>query len=392
MTERLTGKDLKIIVAIVAISFIQGLQYGVSPILNDISKHFPEVSISLVQMLITAPSILAMFVALVAGWLVTKVSRKKLLLFAALASGVTGLMPFLSDCFSLLFISRTIYGIPLGIATALNAVVVSAFFEGRKRVKVMGIQGASVGLGMVVITTISGMLGAKSFETSYLINLIGFISFILLAIFLPETGVVKKGREEPIRLNKRVFLTAGFAFLEFLFLITFTTNISMHLAPAFEGNSGVSGIIMGIFSAAQIFIGFVLGTITKAIRKLTLPAAMLSFAVGCIFLVAFPNHLVLLAVGAAFCGFSQGIFIPTAYVEVSNVVGSASVAMASAVVTCATCIGQLMSAVVLNQTAKVIFGTATTSHIYIVAMIGMSVSAVLCGVWQFGKNQNQTSK
>lgn len=50
------GKKIKIIISIAAISFIQGLQYCVSPVLGQIQEHYPDVNISLVQMLITAPA------------------------------------------------------------------------------------------------------------------------------------------------------------------------------------------------------------------------------------------------------------------------------------------------------------------------------------------------
>lgn len=152
------GKKIKIIIAIAAISFIQGLQYCVSPVLGQIQEHYVNVDVSLIQMLITAPALMSMIVAILSGWLVIKISKKKLLIFGSLVAGVTGFLPFLSDSFGLLFFSRTFYGVGLGLATALNTAVVAEFFEGDERVSVMGIQAASVGAGMVVVTTVGGML------------------------------------------------------------------------------------------------------------------------------------------------------------------------------------------------------------------------------------------
>ena len=218
-------QKIKIILAIVAISFIQGLQYCVSPVLGQIKEHYSDIDVSLVQMLITAPALLSMGVALISGGLVVKVSKKKLLLFSALAAGITGFLPFLADSFWLLFVSRTLYGIALGLACTLNTAVVAEFFEGDERVSVMGIQAASIGMGMVIITTVGGRLGSLGFTYSYLTNIIGFLSFIILAVMLPETGPAKVTKTERIRLNKRVFQISFLGFLEFLFLSTFTTNI-----------------------------------------------------------------------------------------------------------------------------------------------------------------------
>ena len=116
------GKKIKIIISIAAISFIQGLQYCVSPVLGQIQEHYPDVNISLVQMLITAPALLSMLVAVLSGWLVLKISKKKLLLFASLVAGITGFLPYLSDSFGLLFFSRTFYGVGLGLALVHESV------------------------------------------------------------------------------------------------------------------------------------------------------------------------------------------------------------------------------------------------------------------------------
>lgn len=371
------GKKIKIIISIAAISFIQGLQYCVSPVLGQIQEHYPDVDVSLIQMLITAPALLSILVALLSGWLVLKISKKKLLLFGSLVAGVTGFLPLLADSFGLLFFSRTFYGVGLGLATALNTAVVAEFFEGDERVSVMGIQAASVGAGMVVVTTVGGMLGAGGFRNAYFINVIGFISMILIACCLPETGKAQASESEKIELNKEVFKISALGALEFLFLITFTTNIAMHLSGALKGNTAVSGNLTGIFSGSQIVVGLILGFITKITKKYTLPVAMLSFSVGGLILILFPSNLIMLMIGAVFCGFSQGMFIPQAMVDVAGAVKPVATAMASACFTCAMCFGQLVSPTILNTVSKVVFGEVSTTNVYIISVIGMTAVAVI---------------
>lgn len=368
----------KIYVTIVCISFLQGLQYGPSPVLKQIGEHFSNVNTSLVQMLITGPSLVGMFCALLSGMLVTKISKKKLLLASSLISAITGIFPMLFDSFTLLFGCRLIYGFALGLATALNTAVVAEWFEGDARVKAMGIQAASVGAGMAVTTAGAGYLGAEIFTNSYYINLIGLICFVLILLFLPETGKVVVTAENKIEINFRVVVIAFLGLLEFMFLISFTTNISMHLTGKLTGNAAVSGNLTSIFSIAQIIIGLVLTSVTKITKKATLPVAMLSFTLGCVLLVGFSSNFAVLCVGAVLCGFSQGVFIPTAMVEESNAVPPAAAAMASGVFTCGTCTGQLLSPIVLNATAGKIFGEATTTGVYIVAAVGMMIAAVFC--------------
>lgn len=367
-------KKTKIILSIIGISFVQGLQFSISPVLSQIQLYYPEVNISLIQMLITAPTLLSMVMSIAVGSLVVRISKKKLLLVGCFITGITGFIPIASDSFILLFLSRTVYGIGLGIATTLNVAVVAEFFKGKERVVVMGIQAASVGAGMVIITVASGLLGTKGFQYAYFIHIIGFIAMFLIAACLPDTGIQKTNQHEPIKLNKTVVAIAAVGFMEFLFLITFSTNLSMHLSGSLAGSTSVSGNLTGVFSGAQILVGLILGLITN---KYTIPTAMFSFTIGAVFLILFPSQAGLLMVGAMFCGFSQGLFVPTAMVILSNSVTPTATAMATACFNVAVCLGQLLSPAVLNTVSKSIFGEVTTSNVYMVSSIGMMITALI---------------
>ncbi|RFZ79413.1 MFS transporter [Lacrimispora amygdalina] len=368
-------KKINIIISITAISFIQGLQFSISPVLGQIKEHYPQVSVSLIQMLVTTPSLFSVVVALASGLLVTKISKKKLLLFACFIAGITGFIPFLSDSFPLLFLSRTCYGIALGLACTLNTAVVAEFFEGDERVTVMGIQAASIGAGMVIITTLAGMLGVLGFKASYFIHVIAFVCFAAIALWLPDTGRTGTSEGEAVRLNGNVLKISLLGMVVFIFLITYTTNISMHLEGKIAGDPTVAGLLTGVFSSAQIVMGLILGNVVKKTGTYTLPAAMFLFCTGGVLLILFPGNVGMLMVGGALCGFSQGMFVPRAMCEVSDAVAPAAAAMAAACFTSFMCFGQTISPFVLNAVAKLVFQSVTTGHVYLIAVTGMVVAA-----------------
>ncbi len=375
-------KTAGIYFSICAISLIQGLQFSVSPVLGDIQASFPEVDVSLVQMLVTAPGLLSMGVALLSRWLVLRIPKKKLLLFAAVLSGCTGLAPLLAHSFPLLFACRLLYGVALGIATTLNVAVVAEFFQGEARVKAMGVQSASIGGGMLLITTLAGFLGRAGVQLSYGVNGLGFLAALVLLVCLPDTGCSGGGQGTSLRLNGQVLRIDLSVLLEFFFLITFTTNISMHLSGPLEGNSAVSGLLTGVFSAAQIAIGMVLGTVTRITKGFTLSAAMLCFSAGAVLLVCFPSSVPALCLGAVLCGFSQGIYIPTGATDVANAVTPEATAFASATYTCAMNLGQLLSPTVLNAAAAALLGSVTTGNVYRLAAGGMALAALGTWLWK----------
>lgn len=378
-------KKYKIIIAIVCISFLQGLQFCLTPVLGQIADHYNTVSVNYVQMLVTVPSIISMVIALASGKLVMIISKKKLLLLSSLIAFVVGFVPLFVDSFAVLFVSRAIYGVTMGMATTLNTAVVAEFFEGDERVSAMGIQGASVGVGMVLITTLAGWVGKADFRNAYYLNIIGLLAFVLLLVFLPETGVVKPEKKSDAHMNRDVFILSLFCMMEYFFLITFSTNIAMHLSGALAGDTSASGILTGVFSGVQIVAGLVLGYITKITKKMTMTCAMLSLAVGTLLISVAPSNMILLIVGAFFCGISQGVFVPTGMVAVSNAVVPAAAAMAAAWFTCGSCLGQTLSPIALNKLSEVIFGEVTTGHIFLISAVGIALTSVLAGIYNTRK-------
>ena len=367
---------IKIYITIACISLLQGMQFGPSPVLKQIGDHFSDVSTSMIKMLVTGPSLIGMFCALACGVMVTKISKKKLLLICSLVAAASGILPVFVDSFAFLFACRMVYGFVVGFATALNTAVVAEWFEGEARVKAMGFQAATVGAGMAIIKAGAGILGADVFTNSYYINALAFLSFIVIFFCLPETGKAVPAEGSKISINGRVLLIGFLGMLEYIFLISYTTNISMHLSGALEGDSIAAGNLDTIFSVTQIVIGLILGYITRITKKATIPVSMGCFTLGAVVLALFPSNFIMLSLGSILCGFSQGIFMPTAMVEAANAVPAVAAAMASGVLTCGTCIGQLISPFLLDNTAKAVNGSVTTTGVYTVAAIGMAVAAV----------------
>ena len=346
-------KKVRVLISVVAISLLQGLQYCVSPVLGQIEEHFPQASRSAVQLLVTMPGLLALIFALASGWLVTRISKKKLLLAAA-----------------------------LGLAMSLNTAVIADFFEGEERVAAMGIQAASVGAGMMLVMYLSGLLGASRFTGAYWINIIGFLALAVLILCLPDTGRAEVQTGQRLHVGGHVFVMALFGALEFCFLITFTTQIAMHLSGIHAGDSKTAGLLTALFSGIQIVAGMLLTRVTRITGKYTLTAALVSLALGGLLVAFFPGSQPLLILGALFFGFSQGIFIPTGMVESANAVAPEATALSAAVFSCGLCAGSLLSPVLLNPLAGLLFSADTTANVYLLAASGAALSAVAAAVWK----------
>lgn len=383
----------RVIISIFAISLVNGLQHELSPVLSSVRDHYPDISVSLIQMLVTMPMLIAIVFALLTGWIALYISKKKIFLFAAAVSGITGLMPLLSDSFLILLAARALYGIALGIVISLVTALVADFFDGEERIQVMGIQGASVGAGLMLVTALAGFVGKSDFHYVYYISILGFVAFAVLLLLLPDKPVYREeaGEKKQIRLNRRVWILAAFLFAEGFFIIIFTTNVAMHLAGPLEGDTVAAGTITSVFSAAQIVMGILLRRISAITGKFTLPVAMFFMAAGYLMMAAFPANLALLLVSAVCCGYSQAVYCAGAMAEVTTLVEPASTPMAASILTCALCISQFISPVVMNTACQVVFAEISTTGVYLLGGIGIGLVAVIETIYRYRlKKQNQS--
>jgi predicted MFS family arabinose efflux permease len=288
-------------------------------------------------------------------------------------------MPLLSDSFGLLLASRALYGIALGIVISLVTALVADFFDGEERIQVMGIQGASVGAGLMLVTALAGFVGRSDFHYVFYISILGFVAFAVMLFLLPDKPVHREqtGTKKKIRLNRKVWILAAFLFAEGFFIIMFTTNVAMHLAGPLKGDTVAAGTITSVFSAAQIVMGLLLRRITAITKKFTLPVAMFFMAAGYLLMAAFPASFVLLLISAVLCGYSQSVYCAGAMAEVTTLVEPESTPMAASVLTCALCISQFISPVVINTVCRMVFAETSATGVYLLGGIGIGLVAVI---------------
>jgi len=138
-----------------------------------------------------------------------------------------------------------------------------------------------------------------------------------------------------------------------------------------------AGTITSVFSAAQIVMGLLLRRITAITKKFTLPVAMFFMAAGYLLMAAFPASFVLLLISAVLCGYSQSVYCAGAMAEVTTLVEPESTPMAASVLTCALCISQFVSPVVINTVCRMVFAETSTTGVYLLGGIGIGLVAAI---------------
>ena len=365
------NRNVKVGISIFAIAMAFGLNItGIVPVLNLVSERYSSQSTSVVQLMQTLPYAFLMVGALIIGWLTTKMTKKNIALLALAVIGVCGTLPFLSESFAMLFISRLLIGFGFGLAAPVITAIIAEFIPPENRAAYLGINVVGMGIGAMSGNLIGGMLAKSGLRYFYLVYLMAFISLAVVLIMLPSgTRAVKTGRSAQ-KLNAMVYIIAGAAFLHTLFVNAYASNIGMHIAREITSDPGAAGIVTAVSAVSSLVMGVLFGKITKLLKRATLPFAIFSAAAGFAVILFIPG-MAGAFISSFFTGVSISCFNAMGGYLMSVLVRQEAVAKASGVFSIIGGIGGLISPIVLGGISASVLSGNTPRNQFGIALAGM---------------------
>lgn len=368
-------KNIKI--SVFSIAFVLGLNLaGVAPILGLLDKAFKEEGSNAVQTLQTAPYFLLMIASIFVGWLVTKISKKKLVLGGFILIAFIGTSPLIVDNFSFMMVSRLLIGFGFGLVSPLNTAIISEFFEGKDRAALMGLHVTGMGVGSIFINIIGGMLGKFGYQRFFLVHLIALVAFIIVITQLPDTGTQVSNTTQKLKLSRMVFELSLTSFFHTLFITAYLTNIGTHILENLNGSSALTGIVAAVQGGFALMVGLNFSRISSLLKQNTLPFSIFIAAVGYLSLIVLPANIFGIMVGSACLGISLSCFMAQASYMISMSVPQIAITLANGVFAVVGGIGGLLSPIILNSISNNLFGNISTNKVFTICAIGMFFLAI----------------
>lgn len=343
----------RIKLAILSIASLLMISMTASAILADIEQHFLDLDESLIQMVLTLPSLFGLIFAFAAGPLSMRISKKSLVMFG-LFSGLTGGMLALMLgplAIGYLLFSSVLIGVAQGINATMTMALITDYFTGEERSTMMGLQSAFLNGGSMVLLLISGLLADLKWNHAYLVYL-AFLPVLLIVIrYLPHDRPVPTNHPENLnhdaKLNIDVFLIAFIIFLFGTFFFVFQTNIALLVVSKGYGDATLSGLINTMVSASGMVTGINYRILTIRLKTMAIPLGITAVGVG-MGLISFLGTLTSIFVAAILIGFGIGIVMPTGISVAANMVKKELQSTAIALVTAAVNLGMFTSPLLFN--------------------------------------------
>lgn len=168
----------------------------IAPSLPALESHFSYVKNIdfLSKLILTLPALFIMIFSPIAGFMLEKFGRLKLIYPAMIIWSVAGTSGFFLDNIYLLLISRAIFGIATGFLMTGVSVLLSDYYIGVKREKALSLQGFFMAFGGAVFLILGGHLSSLDWRYPFLAYLLGIVILIyaIFMLFEPQRQYIKK--------------------------------------------------------------------------------------------------------------------------------------------------------------------------------------------------------
>lgn len=317
-------KILKI--ALLSVSMLVAVAPAINANIPAMKEAFPQIPLSMVEMITTIPSLFLMISVLTSGFIAKKIGYKQTIMLGLGIVAIAGIIPVFIGNFYLVLFSRAALGFGIGLFNSLLIGLISYFFDGNERTTLIGYHEALGGLGGMLITYIAGQLMHVNWQAP-------FISYaIAIPVFFIFWKVIPKVKTEDIlhKNTKQVVVNDGkegkfsivFVFM-ILIVIGATLNMTMGIKVSsliveqgYGSASDASTVIM-LLSLGAMISGFLFGKMYKIFKNYIMSVGFTITALA-MFIIGISNTSWMTVLGGFIVGFGFRVMMPC----LTNIVNS----------------------------------------------------------------------
>lgn len=367
------AKEIKYLVGIYAASMnIMGILVPTS-ILGAVAQSFPNVSVSVVQMIVAIPSLLAIAANFLFASLSSKLYRKTSILIGSALFICGGLIPYFFHVSIVpLLVSACICGFAMGAVQNGTGAIVTDVFEGDVRGTVFGLFSVFVGLGAVPLQLAAGTLAAGGeWWRAYLAFLILVPEFILEIICLPKGNKEEApSKTHRVKVPREVIIIGAIGFCYFALTQLFNSNVAMLVSGRGLGTTAETSQATSLYSLAGMIGGLLVFPWKKLFKNQTLSVNTVISTVGCLALAIAASMLHVFA-GAILMSLAYAIYNPIECQFASEASEPMGMAFNLAIITATQSLGQALSPAIFGAITSPFGGTAASQYAVGAALFGI---------------------
>lgn len=294
------------------------------------------------------------FILLITPWLSKKLSEKHMIIFGLLLTALGGGLPVVSQNYLLVFVSRLLLGSGIGFINARAISVISEYYQGKERRKLLGLRGSFEVLGNAGLTALVGLLLTFGWSKSFMIYFLALPILVLYLVFAPKKVV--KDTNDKIKTKGQKIPKADLTYIVALailagFVITINTGINLRiplLVVEFGlGTPAQASLVLSAMMLMGIIAGMSFGQLIAMFHKQLIPICLVLFSLTLLG-VGLPSNLMVLTISAMASGFLYSLMVTAVFSLVADCVEYSLVGSATTLVLVFCNIGGASAAILLS--------------------------------------------
>jgi len=291
----------------------------IAPSLPGLKAHFADAEgiETLSGLILTLPSLSVILTAGVFGYLADRMDRRLLLALATGAYALGGASGLVAETLPQLLMGRLLLGIGVAGSMTLAMAFAADLWQGEARARFMGLQGASMSGGGVVVMLLGGALAALHWRGAFAVYLLALpIAALALTALWPyarraQAAAPVAGDHAPVGFPWPTFAFVGG--LSFLFMATFyvmPTRVPFRLAEIGVTNSLIVGLVMAGVMVTSVPGALMYGKIRRFLSEMAIFAASFGLMAVGLFTVSQSGSIWGVAIGGMIAGAGMGPAMP----------------------------------------------------------------------------------
>ncbi|MEU0425229.1 MFS transporter [Streptomyces canus] len=288
-----------------------------APVLPKMQEHFAAVpgARALVPMVLTIPALALALLAPIAGVVIDRLGRKRLLIVASVLYALFGTAPLWLDSLGAIVVSRALLGVAEASIMTSCTTLIGDYYTGRVRDRYLALQTVCATASATAFFILGGALGSSGWRIPFWLYAVGLLLAPAMATFLPRptpgTTTEKASSVEPRR-PFPVRRLAGICVLSVFGAVVFYT-VPVETAYLLDDlgvkSSGLIGMVTAIASAATVTGCVMFASLTGRPER-RLPAIFALCGAGLV-LMGLAQNIAVLIIGAFLNCIGTGFLLPS---------------------------------------------------------------------------------
>jgi MFS family permease len=379
-------------ITIMCTALVQMCFFALTPAIAKIKNEvFPHLSLSQIQTVLMAPSLISMGFSMLSAVLIgkNKISKKSVVVIGLsllVLSGVLSLI-FHTQFWHLIMLCALV-GMGAGMfIPAISSIMFDNFNEDERRT-LTGYQTSFINLGGILLSAVSGFLITLVWYGGFVSMLIALPVLILAAVAIPNDKKAGAPARSAVAaavkktgMPRDVYYYAGLAGLFLFFYIVCSSNISTHIDDAKIGNSATAGLVTAITMGGGVFSGLFFHKLSSKLGDYLISLAYIVLFLGFTILNVGHHSLLMVMLGAFVVGTSMSMITPQCLFAVSNIVDPSNSASAtSLIVSIAPGIGGFLSPIIITNLTTLLGGESTNFRFQFAGFMALAVGLIVLAV------------